>query len=281
MIICDQMEVPMQRKAEEIARLPGSSRVTSRWAAQLAPALLAVPMLSLSAGSASADCKEEPKPGVDWSDCQKTRLMIGGADLSGGIFNQTFFTSTDLREANLSGAELVRAEFSNANLAGADLSGANMEKAAATRADFSGADLSNANLASAEFSRSNFTRANVTGAEFNASEMNRSDFTEADLTGANMAKAELARVILIDAVVSGVSFGYSNLSRANLTGTDLEDADLTGTYMFLTRIDGADLSRTKGLTADQLEIACGSADTRLPEGLATPESWPCPDYSAE
>jgi uncharacterized protein YjbI with pentapeptide repeats len=111
--------------------------------------------------------------------------------------------------------------------------------------------------------------------------MNRSDFTEADLTGANMAKAELARVILIDAVVSGVSFGYSNLSRANLTGTDLEDADLTGTYMFLTRIDGADLSRTNGLTADQLEIACGSADTRLPEGLATPESWPCPDYSAE
>ena len=49
--------------------------------------------------------------------------------------------------------------------------------------------------------------------------------------------------------------------------------------MFLTVIEGADLSRTKGLTADQLAIACGSAETQLPSGLTAPESWPCPAYT--
>jgi hypothetical protein len=59
------------------------------------------------------------------------------------------------------------------------------------------------------------------------------------------------------------------------------DADLTGTYMFLTRVSGADLSRTTGLTADQVAIACGSEETLLPEGLSAPETWPCPDYGEE
>ena len=43
-------------------------------------------------------------------------------------------------------------------------------------------------------------------------------------------------------------------------------------------IEGADLSRTKGLTAEQLAIACGSAETQLPSGLTAPANWPCPDY---
>jgi uncharacterized protein YjbI with pentapeptide repeats len=96
-----------------------------------------------------------------------------------------------------------------------------------------------------------------------------------------MAKAELARIVLTGAVVAGVSFTYSNLSRADLRGLDLEDADLTGSYMFLTQIGGANLSGTKGLTQGQIDIACGTSDTQLPTGLAAPPSWPCPDYAEE
>ena len=32
-----------------------------------------------------------------------------------------------------------------------------------------------------------------------------------------------------------MTFSYSNLARADLSGADFGDADLTGTYMFLTR----------------------------------------------
>jgi uncharacterized protein YjbI with pentapeptide repeats len=93
-----------------------------------------------------------------------------------------------------------------------------------------------------------------------------------------MSKAELARIVLTDATISGVSFSYSNLSRSNLVGVDLGDADLTGAYTFLTQLSGANLSATKGLAQGQLDIACGSAETQLPPGLAQPAKWPCPDY---
>jgi len=237
--------------------------------------------LFASATPSQAGCGDEAAPGVDWTECDKMRLMMGAVDLSDGELVQTFFSSTDLRGAKLNEANLSLAELSNASLAGADLSGALLEKAVGTRADFSAANLSGANLSAAEFSRTNFHRANLTGVNFVNSEMNRSDFTEADLTGSDMSKAELARVILRDAVIAGVPFSYSNLSRADLSGTDLDDAELTGTYMYLTRLDGADLSRTKGLTQYQLSLACGSTQTMLPEGLTIPEHWPCPDYSAE
>jgi len=66
-----------------------------------------------------------------------------------------------------------------------------------------------------------------------------------------------------------------------LRGVDLGNADLTRTYLFLTRLDGADLSGTRGLTQDQFEIACGTGETRLPVGLVQPASWPCPSYEDE
>jgi hypothetical protein len=53
---------------------------------------------------------------------------------------------------------------------------------------------------------------------------------------------------------------------------------MTGAYLFLTQIGGADLSQTTGLTAEQLSIACGSAQTILPSGMSPPANWPCPDY---
>ncbi len=271
----------MQRHLNRPTRSTAKTATASRAGDWLILTALSLAIFAMASAMAQADCKEEPGPGIDWSECQKTRLMISGRDLSGGTFELTFFTSTDLRNADLSGANLVRAEFSNASLAGAELPGANLEKAAGLRTDFSGANLADARLYGAEFSRANFKRATLTGVDFGASEMNRSDFTEADLTGANMAKAELARVTVTDAVISGVSFSFSNISRADFRGVDLDDADLTGTYMFLTQLGGADLSRTKGLTAGQLEIACGSGSTLLPAGLSAPDSWPCPDYAAE
>jgi uncharacterized protein YjbI with pentapeptide repeats len=96
-----------------------------------------------------------------------------------------------------------------------------------------------------------------------------------------MSKAELARIDLTEARISGVSFTNSNLSRSDLRDLDLIDADFSGTYMYLTRLDGADLSRTKGLTTDQLAIACGTQRTRLPDGISPPPNWPCPDLGAD
>ena len=46
--------------------------------------------------------------------------------------------------------------------------------------------------------------------------------------------------------------------------------------MFLTRIGGADLSASTGLSTEQLQVSCGTPETKLPAGLTAPTTWPCP-----
>jgi hypothetical protein len=53
--------------------------------------------------------------------------------------------------------------------------------------------------------------------------------------------------------------------------------DLTGAYLFLTQIGGSDLSGVKGLTAEQVRLACGTKDTKLPAGMPPPDRWSCED----
>ena len=65
--------------------------------------------------------------------------------------------------------------------------------------------------------------------------------------------------------------GGANLTRANLDGADLRDA-----YLGYTILTGADLSRTKNLLQEQLDLACGSEETKLPNGMRRPahcEEW--------
>ena len=47
-------------------------------------------------------------------------------------------------------------------------------------------------------------------------------------------------------------------------------------FMYLTRIEGVDLSSAQGLEQTQIELACGDASTKLPSGLKAPAGWPCP-----
>ena len=212
-------------------------------------------LLVLGAPVASAKCGDPPKSKVDWSRCQKSMLILRDADLSNGRFQRTNLSATDLAEANLSGAFLEGANLMRARLRGADLTGADLTKVQGARSDFREANLSGAILVKAE--------------------MSRADLSGADLTNANLSKSELERTILTNATLRGANLQFADLARTDFRGADLSGADLRGAYSLLTRLQGTDLSQTLGLTQDQLEIACGDEDTRLPEGLQRPESWPC------
>ena len=62
--------------------------------------------------------------------------------------------------------------------------------------------------------------------------------------------------------LSGADLSDANLSGANLSGANLSDANLSGA-----NLSGANLTGAKNLTQEQLDKACGNADTKLPEGL--------------
>ena len=136
----------------------------------------------------------------------------------------------------------------------------------------------------------------------------RISLAEADLKKANLHRshledADLRSAKLMDARMSHTCLGGANLSRADLTETNLEAADLGGAdlssatlknaklkeamlrHVNLTGADlgGADLTRVnlkdaKGLTQDQLDVACANPEEEpplVPKGLEW-RSGKCP-----
>ncbi len=70
-------------------------------------------------------------------------------------------------------------------------------------------------------------------------------------------RADLRRANLQGAKLYGANLQEADLSRANLQGAILFDARLRGT----------NLRYARGLTQEQLDSACGDAETKLPPGM--------------
>lgn len=207
---------------------------------------------------AAGQCRQEAGPSVDWSDCTKRMLMLGGSILDG--------------------ANLADADLSGTDLAGSSLKGANLSKASVVRTSLAKSDLTDADFDKVEGYRSDFPGVKATGTSFVAAELQRSDFSGADLRTADFTKAELGRAVFDLATFENTHFAMANLSRAQFHKASFAGVvDFTDAFLFLTRIEGADLTQAKGLTQEQLALACGDASTKLPQGLTAPTSWPCSD----
>ena len=88
-----------------------------------------------------------------------------------------------------------------------------------------------------------------------------------NLTGADFTKVVAQYMCMSQANFTGVSFRHADLTGANLANSNLTDADFTGATLDITSLKGADLSRAKGLTQSQIDIACSDKATKLPPGL--------------
>lgn len=90
---------------------------------------------------------------------------------------------------------------------------------------------------------------------------------EHDLHGADFDGADATLMCMSFANFTNASFRGTELSGANLAGAKLDGADLTGARTSITSFLGTDLRNVKGLTQDQLDVACGDSKTLLPPGL--------------
>ena len=205
---------------------------------------------------AAGDCGSEAAPGIDWQECQKRLLMLGGSDFKDAKLFSTDFTATDLRAANLAGANLEKAKLVRASLAGAKAQGARFARVEAYRTDFSNLEAEDATFESAELQRSNFKNAKLSKANFTKSDLGRSQFDGADLGGSR--------------------FALANVSRTDFRGAKFTSpADFDRAFFFIARIEGVDLSAATGLVQWQVDMACGDDKTVLPAGLTKPAQWPC------
>lgn len=204
----------------------------------------------------AADCRAEAEPQRDWNNCNRSNIMIPGA--------------------NLEKADLRVTDFSLSDLSGAVVAGANLEGAKLGRTSLAGAVADGAVFTQIEGYRSNLSGISAKGADFRGAELQRSSFANAVLLGANFAKAELGRADFSGATLGDNGFAFANLARAAFKTAKIEGAmDFSGAYMFLTRIEGVDLTAAKGLTQPQIDLACGDTATKLPSGLNPPTTWPC------
>ncbi|MCO5730871.1 pentapeptide repeat-containing protein [Rhizobium sp. SSA_523] len=202
-------------------------------------------------------CRADAGPGIDWSECHKRMLMLEGSNLEAGNLAGTDLSRTDLSRSNLTRADLRKAVLLRTSLAKANAQGANFDKVEGYRGEMQGL--------------------NGQGASFVNAELQRSNFAGAQLQNANFTKAELGRANFNEAALGPTAFVTANLSRANFGGAKIEGPlDFTNAFLFLTRIEGADLSQAIGLSQEQLDLSCGDDRTVLPQGLTRPLNWPCP-----
>lgn len=224
--------------------------------AGLCAGIIVASLYGTTGPAAAADCEATPNAGIDWSGCSKANLMLPSSTLTNAV----------LAGANLSATDL----------GGSDLAGANLEKATLIRASLSGATAQKANFKRIEAYRSNFSGIKAAGASFAGAELQRTNLTEADLTGADFSKAELSRVNFGKSTLTGTRFSLANLARAKLTGATFEGPiAFDEAFLYLTRIEGLDLSTATGLKQEQIALSCGDAKTTLPQGLTPPPNWPC------
>jgi hypothetical protein len=99
------------------------------------------------------------------------------------------------------------------------------------------------------------------------------DLRDTDLSGVQLLKANLSSTWLVGANLSGAYLLEVGLLWTDLRWANLNGADLSAAHLIWASLSGADLSDARGLTQEQIELAIGDANTKLPAGLHMPESW--------
>ncbi|MEM7070025.1 MAG: pentapeptide repeat-containing protein [Pseudomonadota bacterium] len=207
-------------------------------------------------GSSLADCSVTAGPEIDWQGCRKSSLVMTGTDFRGSNMSRADFSSSDLGDAVFDESDLTKTNL--------------------VRASLRNSTAQNAQFAGAIAYRTNFSGGNFSGSNFEKAEVIRANFENAVLENTNMSKGELSRVNFTGAKIGFVTFDYSNLARSDFRKSEISGPiSMKGSFLFQTRLDGVDLSSVDGLAQWQLDIACGDADTKLPEGMTAPASWPC------
>lgn len=187
-----------------------------------------------------ADLQKQNLKNIDLSQADLIKVNFQGAQLQGADFSEADLSKADLSQAKLQGANFLRAHMRRARLSGADLRGANLREA-----NLENADLRGAKLHSADLSKTNLNEADLQRAELEDVDLRKSTLKFADLRKAKMRNAKLSHAQLDGADMRGAELSGANLSSACLKAVDLSGADLSGPY-----VRGADLRDTNLEHAD-------------------------------
>jgi len=190
--------------------------------------------------------------------CDLSRRVMPGMSLQGANFAGSDFSHSNLAGANLTQANLDNASFYKAhlmqvkgvrvNLNKSILRGTTLSDVSLVSSNFTSTDLHKADLTGGDFTGSNFTWARLKSTDAIGASFVRVNFTKAKLDHGDFTGADFSEARFIDA-----KFGDANVENAIFAGADFS---------------GAEMVDITGLEQSQLDVACGSQKTQLPEGYS-------------
>jgi uncharacterized protein YjbI with pentapeptide repeats len=149
--------------------------------------------------------------GADLSDAELVKANLYNANLSGIIFRKA-----DLREAILEGSDLTKANLDKANLYRASLRGANLKETSLVLATLEEASVAGTNFDLADLSQSNLKRATFIQSNFSDARLMDVDLSEANLSDSSFFGASLASSNLRLAILNNTSLYWADLTQSNL-----------------------------------------------------------------
>lgn len=130
----------------------------------------------------------------------------------------------DLRNTDMTGADLSEINLSGANLRGSNLKGVDLYKAILIKAELGGANLSGANLYNARLEHADMFNTNLSGANLIDANLSWANMYGANLSEANLNGANLRRTVLMNADLRGADLRVSNSSWTELEYSKYNDA---------------------------------------------------------
>ncbi len=172
--------------------------------------------------------RENPNMRPDLSKTNLRKADLGGAD----------FIDADRREALLKKAGFKGAGRSGVNFLRALLREAGSKWGGGSGADLSGADLGDTNLSDANLSKAKLSDAYLGKADLSGADLSEADLSKANLNRAKLIGADLSKANLSEARLNVADFREANLDGANLHWAILQETVLGDTNLI--EISGLD-----------------------------------------
>jgi hypothetical protein len=111
----------------------GAATGGARFPSAVAGALAVVLVCAGPLGALAADCGSAPEPGLDWSECSKSNIMLNGSNFQGANLAGADLSVTGLPNSNLDGAQVEKANLMRAWFTGSTMKKANFSRIQAYR----------------------------------------------------------------------------------------------------------------------------------------------------
>lgn len=192
------------------------------------------------------------------SKCDLSRRVMPGMSLRGANF-----AGSDFSHSNLAGANFTQANLDNTSFYKAHLMQVKGVRVNLNKAILRGTTLSDVSLVSSNFSSADLHKADLTGGDFTGSDFAGARLKSTDALGASFVRANFTKAKLDHGDFTGADF-----SEARFIGTKFGDANVENAIFTGADFSGAEMVDITGLEQNQLDVACGSQDTQLPEGYS-------------